>query len=78
MVKAFGTLTPPDLGADPTDAGRRVVFISGDHPAANRTVASLASKAGWAPIDLGPLAIGGPLLHFPGGPLPALRLRLEH
>ncbi|NYJ03193.1 hypothetical protein HNR19_003891 [Nocardioides thalensis] len=77
VVKAFGTLTPPDLGADPTAGGRRVVFISGDHPAANGTVARLASKAGWAPIDLGLLAIGGPLLHFPGGPLPTLRLRLE-
>ncbi|MGY0387133.1 NADPH-dependent F420 reductase [Nocardioides sp. WG-D5] len=77
VVKAFGTLTPADLGADPTAAGRRVVFISGDDKTANRTVTALATKAGWAPIDLGPLAVGGPLLHFPGGPLPTLRLRLE-
>ncbi|MER7301698.1 NAD(P)-binding domain-containing protein [Nocardioides sp. NPDC127514] len=77
VVKALGTLTPADLAADPTTAGRRVVFVSGDDDIANRTVAALAAKAGWAPINLGPLAIGGPLLHFPGGPLPTLRLRLE-
>jgi hypothetical protein len=33
--------------------------------------------AGWAAINLGPLAIGGRLQQFPGGSLPTLKLLLE-
>ena len=78
LVKAFNTLTPAVLGAEPrTSAGRRVVFLSGDHPHANERVAELVEDTGWAAIDLGPLAIGGRLQQFPGGPLPTLRLLLQ-
>lgn len=78
LVKAFNTLTPPVLGADPRpDGKRRVIFLSGDHHSANAEVARLAQRAGWAPIDLGPLTDGGRLQQFPGGPLPTLNLLRE-
>lgn len=78
LVKAFNTLTAPVLGADPrSDGRRRVVFLSGDDDAANRTVAQLARDAGWAPVDLGRLTEGGRLQQFPGGPLPTLNLLQE-
>jgi predicted dinucleotide-binding enzyme len=37
-------------------------------------VGSLIEKLGFFGIDLGPLALGGSLVQFPGGPLPALNL----
>ncbi|WP_329535597.1 NAD(P)-binding domain-containing protein [Streptomyces sp. NBC_01450] len=78
LVKAFNTLTPAVLGSDPrTFVGRRVIFLSGNHPGANERVKRLAERVGWAVIDLGPLASGGRLQQFPGGPLPTLNLLLE-
>ncbi|GAA0291801.1 hypothetical protein BJ968_000072 [Kineococcus aurantiacus] len=78
LVKAFNTLSPSVLAAEPhTGAGRRVVFLSGDHVTANREVAALVDAAGWAAVDLGPLAVGGRLQQFPGGPLPTLDLLLQ-
>lgn len=78
VVKAFNTLTPAVLGADPrTPAGRRVIFLSGNHAGANERVARLAERVGWAPVDLGPLNAGGRLQQFPGGPLPTLNLLME-
>jgi predicted dinucleotide-binding enzyme len=75
LVKAFNTLAPQVLGADPrTPAGRRVIFLSGDNASANNDVAGLIATAGWAPVDLGPLTAGGRLQQFPGGPLPTLNL----
>lgn len=78
LVKAFNTLNPALLGAEPrTAGGRRVVFLSGDHPDANESVTALAEGVGWAVVDLGPLAVGGRLQQFPGGPLPSLDLLLQ-
>ncbi|MFF7597947.1 NADPH-dependent F420 reductase [Streptomyces mirabilis] len=78
LVKAFNTLTPAVLGSDPrTFVGRRVIFLSGNHPGANGRVTRLADRVGWAVINLGPLASGGRLQQFPGGPLPTLNLLLE-
>lgn len=78
LVKAFNTLAPHVLGANPrTPAGRRVIFLSGDDAAANDRVAVLTERAGWAAVDLGPLAVAGRLQEFPGGPLPALSLIRE-
>nr|WP_188188473.1 NADPH-dependent F420 reductase [Nonomuraea sp. SYSU D8015] len=78
LVKAFNTLTPGVLGADPrTPAGRRVIFLSGNDAGANDRVARLIQHAGWAPIDLGALSSGGRLQQFPGGPLPTLNLLRE-
>ena len=77
LVKAFNTLDPAVLDRAPDRVGRRVVLVSGDHPAANAVVAALAGRAGWAPVDLGPLALGGRLQQFPGGPLATLPLLRE-
>ncbi|WP_327699374.1 NADPH-dependent F420 reductase [Streptomyces sp. NBC_00459] len=78
LVKAFNTLAPAVLGADPrTPAGRRVIFLSGNHEGANNRVARLVEHVGWAAVDLGPLADGGRLQQFPGGPLPTLSLLLQ-
>ncbi|WP_211370182.1 NADPH-dependent F420 reductase [Nonomuraea turkmeniaca] len=75
LVKAFNTLTPAVLGADPrTPAGRRVIFLSGGHADAYDRITRLIEHSGWAAIDLGPLATGGRLQQFPGGPLPTLKL----
>ncbi|MGP4045834.1 NADPH-dependent F420 reductase [Streptomyces sp. 2A115] len=78
LVKAFNTLPPGLLGAEPgTPAGRRVIFLSGNHAGANERVARLAERLGWAAVDLGPLAVGGRLQQVPGGPLSTLSLILE-
>jgi predicted dinucleotide-binding enzyme len=75
LVKAFNTLPPPVLAADPRQAGgARVIFLSGDDGAAKTTVRALLQRLGFAAVDLGGLVSGGRLQQFPGGPLPALNL----
>lgn len=75
LVKAFNTLTPSMLAADPREAGgHRVIFFSGDNADAKAEVNAVLSSCGFAGIDLGGLATGGRLQQFPGGPLPALNL----
>ena len=37
-------------------------------------VGALIDRLGFFGIDLGPIAVGGKLVEFPGGPLPALNL----
>jgi predicted dinucleotide-binding enzyme len=71
VVKAFNHLRAEILASDPqADGGRRVLFYSGDDGAAKAEVGALIDRLGFAGIDLGPLAIGGKLTQFPGGPLP--------
>jgi predicted dinucleotide-binding enzyme len=71
LVKAFNHLKAEVLASDPrADGGRRVLFYSGDDSAAKAEVGSLIDRVGFAGIDLGPLALGGRLAQFPGGPLP--------
>ena len=75
VVKAFNHLQPHLLSGDPrSDGGRRVLFYSGDDAAAKATVGALIDRLGFFGIDLGSLAVGGRLVQFPGGPLPALNL----
>ena len=75
VVKTANTLPPPVLGSDPKQpGGHRVLFLSGDDAAAKADVAAILEKVGFAPVDLGTLAIGGKLQQFPGGPLPGLNL----
>lgn len=75
VVKAFNHLPPHLLSGDPTsDGGRRVLFYSGDDGQAKAAVGALIEKLGFFGIDLGSLAVGGRLVQFPGGPLPALNL----
>ena len=71
LVKAFNHLRADVLSSDPrADGGRRVLFYSGDDSVAKADVGALIDRLGFAGIDLGPLALGGRLAQFPGGPLP--------
>lgn len=69
LVKSFNTLFANVVARKPDDAkGRRVLFLSGNDKDANKTLAELIERFGYAPIDLGPIAAGGLLQQF-GGPL---------
>jgi 8-hydroxy-5-deazaflavin:NADPH oxidoreductase len=75
LVKAFNTLPPRLVAADPHEAGgRRVVFFSGNDVPAKAEVGELIGRLGFAGVDLGDLATGGKLQQYPGGPLPTLNL----
>lgn len=75
VVKAFNHLQPHLLSGDPaSEGGKRVLFYSGDDENAKAEVGALIDRIGFAGIDLGSLEIGGRLVQFPGGPLPALNL----
>lgn len=77
VVKAFNSLTATVLITEPhTAGGRRVLFVSGNHPEANAKVAELISALGFAPVDLGTLATGARLQQY-GGPLAAISLLKE-
>ncbi|MFB8831935.1 NADPH-dependent F420 reductase [Azotobacter sp. CWF10] len=75
VVKAFNHLQPHLLSGDPqAEGGQRVLFYSGDDARAKSEVGGLIERLGFFGIDLGSLAVGGRLVQFPGGPLPALNL----
>jgi len=75
VVKAFNHLTPAQLSGDPqAEGGKRVLFYSGDDQRAKAEVAAIIDQIGFFGIDLGSISIGGRLVQFPGGPLPALNL----
>jgi 8-hydroxy-5-deazaflavin:NADPH oxidoreductase len=77
LVKAANTLGADVLGSDPREGGgRRVLFLSGDHPDAKATVTELFEDAGFAVIDLGDLATGGELqqIHHPLAGVDLIRL----
>lgn len=62
IVKAFNTLYARWLEADPAvDNGKRVSFISGDHPSANETVGKIITQLGFKVVDLGSLEQAGPI-----------------
>lgn len=72
IVKAFNHLPIQQLGTNPHVKGRQqVVFVSGNHADANSTIAALATRLCFAPIELGRLDKGGVPLHAvkgkPGG-----------
>jgi 8-hydroxy-5-deazaflavin:NADPH oxidoreductase len=68
LVKAFNHLPAAQLGTNPTLGGhRQVVFVSSDDADASATVAALATKMGFAPVELGRLDQGGIPLHIVGG-----------
>lgn len=75
VVKVANTLPRALLASDPRQAGgRRVLFMSGDDPAAKVQVSAVLEQAGFAAIDLGGLASGGRLQQVPGGLLTNLNL----
>ena len=68
LVKAANTLGAEVLDLDPHETGgRRVIFVSGDDVDAKANVVAFFEEAGFAPVDLGDLAIGGPMqqIHHP-------------
>jgi hypothetical protein len=72
LVKAFNHLPAAQLGTNPTLKGKRqVVFVSSNDADASATVAKVATRLGFAPIELGRLDEGGVPLHSldgkPGG-----------
>ncbi|HEY0502130.1 MAG TPA: NAD(P)-binding domain-containing protein [Lysobacter sp.] len=75
VVKAFNHLQPQLVSGNPrAEGGQRVLFYSGDDNHAKSEVGGLIEQLGFFGIDLGALAVGGRLVQFPGGPLPALNL----
>ena len=65
VVKAFNTMHPDTLASGgrlhvPEDQ-RLVIFLAGDDSRAKERVSTLIREAGFAPVDTGPLAIGGRL-----------------
>jgi predicted dinucleotide-binding enzyme len=75
VVKALNHLQAHLISADPAaEGGRRVLFYSGDDADAKAGIGALIDRLGFFGLDLGPLAIGGRLVQFPGGPLPAHNL----
>ena len=75
VVKAFNHLSAAVLAGDPTsEGGRRVLFYSGDDASTKAEIGALIDRVGFFGIDLGDLSVGGRLVQFPGGPLPAHNL----
>lgn len=65
LVKAFSTLPPPFLWADPlVGEGHRVLFLSGDDDGARETVARLIETSGFATMNLGTLIKRGKLQSY--------------
>ncbi|MFA1671966.1 NADPH-dependent F420 reductase [Rhizobium mongolense] len=74
VVKAFNhngveALTEPEAAG-----GQRVLFYSGDDADAKAEVRKIIETAGFFPVDLGALDVGGPLASLPFGPLSAHNL----
>ncbi len=65
VVKAFNTLIAATLDADPAvNGGNRVIFYSGDHPAAKESVGRIITDLGFAAVDLGDLKQASPITEF--------------
>lgn len=63
LVKGFNHLLAGTLATDPhVKGGRRVVFLSSDDAGAAASVATLAERLGFAPVNLGKLEEGGALV----------------
>jgi len=74
VVKAFNHLYCKWIEAEPKlDDGKRVSFISGNDPDANKEVSKIITALGFTVIELGDLNQGGPLTDV-GGPLSGLNL----
>ncbi|GJJ02804.1 NADP oxidoreductase [Duganella rhizosphaerae] len=69
VVKAFNHNDVNVLKEPETAGGKRVLFYSGDDAAAKAEVRGIMEGAGFFPIDLGALDVGGPLASLPFGTL---------
>jgi hypothetical protein len=68
VVKAFNHLGANNLTASDVGDGKKVLFFAGDDAGAKADIRQLIEAAGFAPADLGPLDVGGPLMTPPQGP----------
>ena len=69
VVKAFNSIVIERFNRGPQkNGGRRVIFVSGDHPEPVEVVKNLIASFGFAPVYLGGLVTGGRLQQA-GGPL---------
>jgi 8-hydroxy-5-deazaflavin:NADPH oxidoreductase len=69
IVKAFNSIVTDRFNDGPVkNGGRRVIFVSGDHPEPVEFVKCLIKSFGFMPIHLGGLVVGGRLQQA-GGPL---------
>ncbi len=68
VVKTFNHFGAQLLLEPQVGGGQRVVFYSGDDAAAKAEVRELVAALGFAPVDLGPLKVGG-VQTTPLGPL---------
>jgi len=69
VVKAFNSIVTVRFNEGPIkNGGRRVIFVSGDHPEPTEFVKSVIEGFGFAPVYLGGLTTGGRLQQA-GGPL---------
>jgi len=71
VVKAFNHLDANVLSEAEVAGGKRVLFYSGDDAAAKAEVRKIIEDAGFAPVDLGSLEVGGTLASLPFGSLSA-------
>ena len=69
VVKAFNHLPVEALLEPELAGGKRVSFHSGDDAAAKAEVGKIIEAAGFSPVDLGPLDVGGRLASLPFGAL---------
>ena len=69
VVKALNHLDVNVLPHAEAAGGQRVLFYSGDDANAKAEVRELLDATGFMTIDLGALAVGGPLTSLPFGPL---------
>jgi predicted dinucleotide-binding enzyme len=67
VVKAFNHLPAEQLGTNSDDWRPQAVFISSNDAPSSKTIATLATQLGFAPIELGRLDQGGVPLHVVGG-----------
>jgi predicted dinucleotide-binding enzyme len=74
IVKAFNSIVTTRFNEGPMkNGGRRVIFVSGDHPEPTAFIKELIESFGFAVINLGGLVTGGRLQQA-GGPLAGLDL----
>lgn len=74
LVKAFNSLSSRTLAENPNfEYGNRVILISGDDNEATVQVSEMITDIGFAPVDMGSLAVGSKLQE-PKGSLCSLNL----
>ena len=69
VVKALNHLDVRTFSPKASNGSQTVLFFSGDEPQAKSEVRALLDRAGFFPVDLGPLDVGGPLASLPFGTL---------